>query len=246
MGLAVLPAPIPRMVFVVASLLASSGLFAPVASAQRAGARIPVPARIVAPRAVSRISPPPISRPRVLPGPHQVGINNPAFGFRRRPIYVFRHPVFFVVPYLPFDESLWFESYARLNCTSYWRSGLGCNGLPLDENGFENYVTHPAFENSFYSYGEERRDLVQLFLKDSEAYSVADYWFVNGKLHFLTADEGAEQVVDSDELDYQKTAAVNTRRGFRVVMRDEPWEQYLRDHPDVTPPLLAPPAPQKN
>jgi hypothetical protein len=175
-----------------------------------------------------------------------MGINNPAFGFRRRPIYVFRHPVFFVVPYLPFDESLWFESYAPLNCATFWRSGLGCNGLPLDEHGFENYVTQPAYANDLYWYGEERRDLVQLYLKGGEAYSVADYWFVNGKLHFLTADQGAEQVVDSDELDYQKTAAINTRRGFRVVLRDEPWQQYLRDHPDVTPPLLAPPAPQNN
>jgi hypothetical protein len=34
---------------------------------------------------------------------------------------------------------------------------------------------------------------------------------------------------------------VNTRRGFRVVMRNEPLEQYLRDHPDLTPPLLERP-----
>jgi len=34
------------------------------------------------------------------------------------------------------------------------------------------------------------------------------------------------------------------RRGFRLVFRDEPWQQYLKDHPDLTPPDLAPP--QKN
>jgi hypothetical protein len=38
----------------------------------------------------------------------------------------------------------------------------------------------------------------------------------------------------------QKTIDVNTRRGFRVVMRDSPLEQYLRDHPDPMPPLLQP------
>jgi hypothetical protein len=41
-------------------------------------------------------------------------------------------------------------------------------------------------------------------------------------------------------LDVQKTIDVNTRRGFRVVMRNEPMEQYLRDYPDLTPPLLQP------
>jgi hypothetical protein len=33
---------------------------------------------------------------------------------------------------------------------------------------------------------------------------------------------------------------VNSRRGFRVVMRNEPMEQYLRDYPDLDPPLLQP------
>jgi hypothetical protein len=54
----------------------------------------------------------------------------------------------------------------------------------------------------------------------------------------------AEHVVPLDELDLQKTIDVNTRRGFRMVFRDEPWQQYLKDHPDLTPPDLA--APQKN
>jgi hypothetical protein len=31
------------------------------------------------------------------------------------------------------------------------------------------------------------------------------------------------------------------RRGFRMAFRDEPWQQYLKDHPDLTPPDLAPP-----
>jgi len=34
------------------------------------------------------------------------------------------------------------------------------------------------------------------------------------------------------------------RRGFRMVLRDEPWQQYLKDHPELTPPDLLPP--QKN
>jgi len=36
----------------------------------------------------------------------------------------------------------------------------------------------------------------------------------------------------------RRTVEVNTRRGFRVVRRDEPLEQYFREHPDATPPEL--------
>jgi len=48
-------------------------------------------------------------------------------------------------------------------------------------------------------------------------------------------------VIGSEELDLQRTIDVNTRRGFRVVVRNEPIEEYLRDHPDLTPQLVQPP-----
>ena len=47
-----------------------------------------------------------------------------------------------------------------------------------------------------------------------------------------------EDAAPIGDLDVQKTVDVNTRRGFRVVMRDEPVEQYMHDHPDLTSPLL--------
>jgi hypothetical protein len=55
------------------------------------------------------------------------------------------------------------------------------------------------------------------------------------------ATKPAEHVIPLDELDLQKTIDVNTRRGFRVVLRDKLWQQYLKNHPDLTPPDLAPP-----
>jgi hypothetical protein len=86
---------------------------------------------------------------------------------------------------------------------------------------------------------------VQLFLKDGMVYTVSDYWFVGDEIHFTMLDESGtksvEQVIDFDDLDARRTIDVNTRRGFRVVMRNEPMEQYLRDYPDLTPPLLQPP-----
>ena len=76
-------------------------------------------------------------------------------------------------------------------------------------------------------------------------YSVSEYWFVNGQVHFIAVEEGGtksvEQTIPFGDLDVQKTVDVNTRRGFRVVMRDEPVEQYMHDHPNLTPPLLEPP-----
>ena len=95
-----------------------------------------------------------------------------------------------------------------------------------------------------YPYGDEEHELVWLYRKDGTVYSVIDYWFVGGQVHFIAVEEGGaksvEQVIGFDELDLQRTIDVNTRRGFRVVRRDEPLGQYLRDHPDPMPPLLQP------
>jgi hypothetical protein len=105
-------------------------------------------------------------------------------------------------------------------------------------------VLAPQYEAPIYVYGAEGADQVEIFLKDGTIYNVSDYWFVNGQMHFLVAEEGAkptEQMMDLDEVDLQRTIDVNTRRGFRIVMRNEPWEQYLRDHPDETPPPVQAP-----
>jgi hypothetical protein len=85
---------------------------------------------------------------------------------------------------------------------------------------------------------------VWLYLKDGTAYSVRDYWFVDGQVHFIAVEQGGaksvEQTIPLRDLDAPKTIDVNSRRGFLVVMRDEPLEQYLHDHPALTPPLLVP------
>jgi hypothetical protein len=48
-------------------------------------------------------------------------------------------------------------------------------------------------------------------------------------------------VIDLDELDLQQTIDVATQRGFRFMLRNEPMEQYLQHHPDLTPPVAPPP-----
>jgi hypothetical protein len=100
-------------------------------------------------------------------------------------------------------------------------------------------------ETPVYVYGEERPDLPQLFLKDGTILNVTDYWLVDGQLHFTMIEEdrtkAAEHVIPFEALDLQTTVDANTRRGFRFMLRNEPFEQYLRDHPDGPPPVVAPP-----
>ena len=122
--------------------------------------------------------------------------------------------------------------------------GYDCYPVPFYGYGLGNYVPLQTYENPVYVYVPEERDLVWLYLKDGTVYDVTDYWFANGQVHFSMLEDDptkpAEHVVPYNELDVQKTTYVNTRRGFRIVFRDEPWQQYLKDHPDLTPPDVPP------
>jgi hypothetical protein len=94
-------------------------------------------------------------------------------------------------------------------------------------------------------FGEEGPDLPQLYLKDGSIVNVTDYWLVDDQLHFTIIQEyGAkpeEEVIPFEALDLQKTVDENTRRGFHVMLRNEPFEKYVRDHPEGAPPVLTAP-----
>jgi hypothetical protein len=172
-----------------------------------------------------------------------VGFGTGRFLFRRRLIFVFSNPVFFGAPFFRFGSG--FNSVWWPTCGPFWAWGFGCNDSALYGYGSEKYVTPQPYESPVYLYGEEGRGLIGLYLKDGTVYGVIDYWFVNGDIHFTLVEEGGdravEHVIPFDELDLQRTIDVNTRRGFRMVLRDEPWQQYLKDHPDLTPSDLRPP-----
>ena len=197
------------------------------------GVRMGVP-HVLAPPASRTM----ISRPR--------GFGTGRFLFRRRPIFVFSNPAFFGAPFFRFGAG--FNSVWWPTCGPFWTWGFGCGDSASYGYGSENYVSPQPYESPVYLYGGDGGALVGLYLKDGTAYGVLDYWFVNGDIHFTLAEDGddraVEHVIPFDELDLQRTIDVNTRRGFRMVMRDEPWRQYLKDHPDLTPPDLRPP--QKN
>lgn len=183
-----------------------------------------------------------IPRPPMGFGP-RVGFA-PRMDFGPRPIFP-RHRVFLRAPFFRLRQNF-FPGW-WLNCGYLWAWDVGCGEWRLPEFISQNYVTPLIYESPVYVYYGGDHEFVQLFLKDRTVYSVTDYWFVNDQVHFTALEEdgakSVEQVIGLDELDLQKTISVNARRGFRVVRRDGPMEQYLRDHPDANPPLLEP---QKN
>lgn len=202
---------------------------------------------------------------QVLPRPVRIGYLTPP-----RPISP-RHP-FLPVPRVPppilgvfgipfFGVGFGWGIYGGpwLGCEPllYW--GYACNGLPAYEYGpgtyaapVQPYAAEPQMQVQsapVYYYGEPNSQYPELALKDGMIYFVTDYWLENGELHYKTVEEHgtkvAEHTIDFDQLDLQKTIDVNSERGFRFVLRNEPLEQYLIDHPGSESPEEAPAAPEE-
>jgi hypothetical protein len=188
--------------------------------------------------------------------------------FPRRPIFpigVFPPPGFgvFGLPFFGLGFGWGFGPGFWMSCNPYWSWDYGCNGSPAYDYGtvFSPYSPQPnnpqpqaEVQNWPVYIGEANSEFVQLFLKDGSVYNVTDYWLVHGELHFKIVEESGTKVVeheiDFDLLDLQKTIDVNTERGFRFVLRNEPLEQYLKDYPssdspDGTPPEPGPATPEQ-
>ena len=254
-----------KILLVAAFMAFSACVQPPVALAQRVGGH-PVGhpsggGRMAVPASRPTGSRPGIARPHAFSGGPRTNAGVRSFRVPMRPGFGHRRPAFGGAPFFRFAGPRFFSFdsfvlpvWPACGYLGTWE--FGCGAPAFYGTGFENYVTVPSYVNLPYSYSDLPPDQVWLYLKDGTAYSVDDYWFVNGQIHFTVFDEpGAnllEQVMDFDELDVQKTIDVNTRRGFRLVMRDAPWEKYLHDHPDLIPqplapgPPLAPPPPPQN
>jgi hypothetical protein len=179
---------------------------------------------------------------------------SPLEGWGRRPRYGNYGIAYgFGAPFFGFGlgwaGGLWLgNAWGPGTCDPYWAGGIGCGGLFYNDYGYGNYgpgiygpgnvgsqVEAQPYENSGsppVAYGASGQQLVQLYLKDGTVYEVTDYWLVKGdELHFTTVDGSGnetEHAVNFDQLDLQKTIGVNTDRGFRFVLRDEPMQEYLQ------------------
>jgi hypothetical protein len=171
------------------------------------------------------------------------GFPPPSFG-------IFGRPFFGAVFGWRFGPGFW------IGCDPIWSWGYGCDGLLAYDYGtvFSPYslgsnYPQPQMEvqNWPVYYGEPNSQFVQLFLKDGTVYTVTDYWLVNGELHYKVVEENGTKVVEHEMdfglLDLQKSVDINTQRGFRFVLRNEPLEQYLKDYMSPDSPNGAPPEP---
>jgi hypothetical protein len=236
-------------------LLIFAFLHAPVAFAQHSGVRM---------GGVPHLAPPPIvvhpptirPRPQFRPAPPVGAFNFRGVPFRlHQPIYPFfpfyGSPFFFGEPFWGFGAGWAYSSCLWSACDLFWLWGPSYTA-PIYPYGLGAYAyTPPIYEYPSYVYGERERDLPQLYMKDGTVYTVTDYWLVDDQLHFVMMEPGpqggmktVEHVIDFDELDLQTTIDVATRRGFRFVLRNEPLEQYMKDHPNETPPPVTPPTPK--
>jgi hypothetical protein len=145
-------------------------------------------------------------------------------------------PVLLGGPFWQFNRC-WWET-----CDLFWPYTFSYTSV--SSPGPRNYVSQIS-ETPVYVYGYEREDTPQLFLKDGTILNVTDYWLVDGELHFNVIQEAGTKPVEHSipfhTLDLQKTVDANTKRGFRFMLRNEPFEQYVHDHPEGPPPSLAPP-----
>jgi hypothetical protein len=185
----------------------------------------------------------PISAPRISVAPSAGALGTAGFRPPRRPIRPF--PPVLVVYESPFllHRPFWgLNSCWWTTCDLFWPWTVGYT--TVSSPGPTNYISQ-GYETPVYAYGEERPDVPQLFLKDGTILNVTDYWLVDDQLHFTMIEEDgtkpAEHVIPFGALDLQTTVDANTRRGFRFVLRNEPFEQYLRDHPEGPPPVVTPP-----
>jgi len=175
-------------------------------------------------------TPPTIRRPRGSPPPAGAGIRNPRF--QQHPPHVVHRHVFFGPRFHRFRHG--FNSFWWPYSCPYWGWGFNCYTWPSFWYGY-GFGADPSYYNSggqsvpsyaypAYRYEGDRRDLTELYLKDGTVYEVTDYWLEDGKIHFRTRDGAVEHVLGIDELDLQTTVDVNTRRGLRFELRNEPTE----------------------
>jgi hypothetical protein len=173
----------------------------------------------------------PISTPRSSTA-MSAGILGTSFRPHRRPIRPFPAVLEVYEPLFLLGGPLWgLNSCWGATCDLFWSWTLGyaTNAFAGPTNDYISQMYEPG-----YLYGEERPDLPQLFLKDGTILSVTDYWLVDGQLHFTMIEENGakpvEHVIPFEALDLQTTVDANTRRGFHFMLRNQPFEQYLRDH----------------
>lgn len=130
------------------------------------------------------------------------------------------------------DGGYWPGYAGYAGYTGGFYTGYNATIAPSEEPQEEEEMQQPAQEPQTYTYipppepssPEEiqaEKSLVVLYMKNGAVYAVTNYWVADNKLHYLTS-YGAENTIDMDELDLQKTVDVNSARGVQFTLKPAP------------------------
>jgi hypothetical protein len=116
-----------------------------------------------------------------------------------------RFPIFVGLPGFGF-AGRFFGGYDSA-CGPFWIWGFACDKLPDFGFGYNGYSSVPLPNSAE----------VVLWLKDGTVYGLRDYWFVAGKLYYVT-NYGGENSIDMDRVDLQKTVDEDVLRGVNFTL----------------------------
>ena len=177
----------------------------------------------------------------------RLGVFFPPVRRRNFPIFpIVGFPVFFGFnPFFGYNP-FWFPS-----CNGFGGWGYGCGALWLDDS----YAPGPVYSSNEYApagnfsadnlgpadnlgvesgVGEALPQTVLLYLKDGSVFAVTKYTVSDGKLHYTTS-YGAQDDIDLDLLDLQKTIDQNAARGVTFTLTP-PSSGTAAPSPNAPPP----------
>lgn len=109
---------------------------------------------------------------------------------------------------------------------------------PSDSGNYDN-------SNAAPSAAAPTAPTTLLYMKDGTSYAVTDYWLDDGRLYYITS-YGAENIVDLDLVDVQRTVDENAAHGIDFTLRPGPDSESPAGPPsNAQPRTNAPPQPNR-
>ena len=104
----------------------------------------------------------------------------------------------------------------------YYGNGLGYGGSYPNTSSSSDYGPYATLDAKTKQPGTLANPSAEttLVLKDGTVYTVTDYWMADGKLHYITAENG-ENTIAIDQVDLQHTAERNSERGVTFTLRTQ-------------------------
>jgi hypothetical protein len=149
------------------------------------------------------------------------------FGFFHRELGCFPRP-FFSPFFFPFAPVLG-GTFLTVPSTVVYAEGLPRADQQLEQVPSEDYYgqtyqsaaePQPTDQQPAASRQASRLPTL-LQLKNGLMYGLTDYWFEDGRLHYITS-YGGENSVLLEEIDFDKTVQLNSERGVELVLRSKP------------------------